>query len=238
MAPRRVGDDDGVGSGERLQARGEIGRLADYRLLLRRPGAEQVADDDEPGGDAEPHLEALGNLEPADGVDDGETRTHRLLGILLVRLRIAEIGEDAVAHVLGDKPAEPGQHLGDAAVISADDLAQIFGVEARRDLGRADQIAEHDGQQASLGAGFRRCGRRGRFRRDTCRRGVAQGGDRREQLAAMADRGDAEAGQVVGRQLGQDVAVDVVVAKGGRVLFEPEAPQPIGDVYRHILFIP
>jgi hypothetical protein len=47
-----------------------------------------------------------------------------------VGLRVAEIGKDAVAHVFCDKPAKPDQNLGDGAMIRADDLTQILGVEA------------------------------------------------------------------------------------------------------------
>ena len=38
----------------------------------------------------------------------------------------------------------------------------------------------------------------------------------------MADRGHAEADQVLGRQLRQDFPVDFVVAERRRVLFEPQ----------------
>ena len=76
---------------------------------------------------------------------------HRALGVVLMRLRIAEINQHAVAHVLGDKPAKAADGVGDAAMIGADDLAQILGIEARRQRRRADQIAEHDGQLPPLG---------------------------------------------------------------------------------------
>jgi hypothetical protein len=46
-----------------------------------------------------------------------------------VRSRVAEIDEYAVAHVLGDKAIEPGDGLGDRAVIRGDDLAQILRIE-------------------------------------------------------------------------------------------------------------
>ena len=43
-----------------------------------------------------------------------------------------------------------------------------------------------------------------------------------KELATMADRGHADGDQVVGRQVRQDVAVDIVVVECGRVLFEPQ----------------
>ena len=73
-----------------------------------------------------------------------------------MRLRIAEIDQHPVAHVFGDKAVEPGDHLGDGAVIGGDDLAQILGIEPRGERGRADQIAEHHRQLPAFGIGRRR----------------------------------------------------------------------------------
>ncbi len=55
LAPRRIGDDDLVRFGEALQAGRQVRRLADHRLLLRGAGANEIADHDEPGGDADAH---------------------------------------------------------------------------------------------------------------------------------------------------------------------------------------
>jgi hypothetical protein len=43
-----------------------------------------------------------------------------------------------------------------------------------------------------------------------------------EELAAMPDRGHPDADQVVGRQLRQHFAIDIVVSERSRVLFEPQ----------------
>jgi hypothetical protein len=51
-------------------------------------------------------------------------------------LRIAEIDQDTVAHVLGDKAVKPGDGLGDRAVVVADQLAQILRVMTGRERGR------------------------------------------------------------------------------------------------------
>jgi hypothetical protein len=45
MTAGRVGNDDAVRDGKRLQARGKVGRLADDRLFLGGAGANQIADD-------------------------------------------------------------------------------------------------------------------------------------------------------------------------------------------------
>ena len=51
----------------------------------------------------------------------------------------------------------------------------------------------------------------------------------------MADRGHADADQVVGRQLRQHFAIDIVVAECRRVLFEPQPAQPRRYVHAVIL---
>jgi hypothetical protein len=89
--------------------------------------------------------------EPADRVDDRKPGASRALGIVLMRLGIAEINEHAVAHVLGDKAGEAGDRVGDAAVVGADDLAQILGIKAGRQRRRTNQIAEHHRQLPPLG---------------------------------------------------------------------------------------
>ena len=47
------------GSAERLQPGGEVGRLADHRLLCAAPSPDQIADHDEAGGDADPRGQRL-----------------------------------------------------------------------------------------------------------------------------------------------------------------------------------
>src|SRR4029077_2049072 len=124
--------------------------------FLRRAGADQIADDDEAGGDADPHVQRLLCGEPADRLDDREPGAGRALGIVLMRLGIAEIDQHAVAHIFGDKTVKAGDGVGDAAVVGADDLAQILGIEARRQRRRTDQIAEHHRQLPPLCVDCRR----------------------------------------------------------------------------------
>jgi hypothetical protein len=82
---------------------GEVQRFADHPALLSCSRADQITDDDQTAGDAEPDIQSFRRRELAD------------------RIRIS-----------------------DAAMISADDLAQILRIETRRQRGGPDQIAEHD----------------------------------------------------------------------------------------------
>ena len=115
---RALGDDDHVRFGDRLQPRREIRRLADDAALLRLPRSDEVADDDQPGRDPDPHAQrrARRGDELRRRLDDREPGLHGALGVVFVRLRIAEIGEHAVAHVFGDEaavgPIKVVQHCG------------------------------------------------------------------------------------------------------------------------------
>ncbi len=79
-----------------------------------------------------------------------EPGADRALGIVLMRLRIAEINQHAVAHIFGDKTAKPSTMSATHAMVGTDDLAQILGIEPRGQRRRADQIAEHHGQLPAL----------------------------------------------------------------------------------------
>jgi hypothetical protein len=130
---------------------------------------------------------------------------------MFVRLGITEIGEHAVAHILGDEAAVALDRPGAAAMIGADDFAHILGIEPRRHSGRPHEVAEHHGELPAFGdvrqylrryGGCRfRCG----FRRtQTC--------DRLEQALAVP-KGHAKFFEVAVRQVAQNLGVDVILAK-------------------------
>ena len=108
---------------------------------------------------------SLSRRQSADRLDDRQPGAHRPLGIVLMRLRIAEIDQHAVAHVFGDKAVEAADRLGDRVVVGADQLAQILRVKTGRERGRADQIAEHHRQLPAFGVDLGPVQRRGRARR-------------------------------------------------------------------------
>jgi hypothetical protein len=83
-------------------------------------------------------------------VEDCQAGTDRALGVLLLRVRIAEINQDAIAHELGDIAVEAPDSFADPLLIGADHIAHVLGIEPRRELRRIRQVAEHHGQVASL----------------------------------------------------------------------------------------
>ena len=141
--------------------------------------------------------------------------------------RVAEIDQNAVAHVFRNKPVEVPDEISDGAMICSDDLAQILGIEASGELGRADQIAEHHRQLPALGIGPH-----GRIAGGRCRHRGTERGDGVEQPPTMPDQDDAEILQILGRQARQYPLIDLVRAERRLVLLEPEPSQPLRDIHR------
>src|SRR5262249_12957988 len=90
-------------------------------------------------------------------------------GIVLVRLGVAEIDEESVAHVSGDIPAHPSDHRGATSLKTADHVAQVLGIERSRQNRRPDEIAKKDGQLPFLRLGWRQGVARGRRASGWCR---------------------------------------------------------------------
>jgi hypothetical protein len=161
-----------------LQARRQVRGLADDRLLLSGARADEIADHDEPGSDAD--ADSQGNagdrIQFRRRFDQRKPGLHGAFGVVFVRLGIAEIGQDPVAHIFGDEAAGLGDEVFAEPMIGADDLAHILGIEPRRQRGRADEVDEHYGQLPPLreSSSRSRLGRRGHFR-DRGRRGRRRG---------------------------------------------------------------
>src|SRR5215472_14255644 len=134
QAASGASEDDLPGFRQSLQACGEVGGLADHRLLLRRALADQIADDDKPGGDAD----ADGELLRSTGLQARHRRRyfepgpHPPLGVVLMRPRIAEIDQHPIAHEFGDKPVIARDNAGNRVLIGADLLPQFLGIEPHR----------------------------------------------------------------------------------------------------------
>ena len=73
--------------------------------------------------------------------------------IVVVRLRITEIGHHAVAEVLGDVAAETLDGLRRRTMVIGNYFPPLLGIEMAGYLGRADQIAEKYRQMPPLALG-------------------------------------------------------------------------------------
>ena len=207
-------------------------------MLLGRADADEVADHDKPGGDADAHLQgnAGGGLELRHRLDQRKPGPDGAFGVMLDGLGIAEIGQYPVAHVPGDETAGSGDEIGAAAVVRADDLAHILGVEPGRERGRANEVAEHDRELTALGGvpcTLRLCGRRQFCDRDRCGGRAGQLADRCQQFPPMADDYDAKLSQIFRGQVRKNRFVDFIIAKRLRVLLQTDRAKPTIDVHDH-----
>ncbi len=227
-------DHDAVGSRGHLQPGGQVRRVADSDALLRLSRPNDIADDDDSRRDPNPHMQRLlrCGLQLRSRFGDRQPRPHRLLGVVLMGVRIAEIGEHPIAQETGDEAAVGLDQARAAFLVGADHAAQVFRIEPGRERGRSHQIAEHDRQLTALGGVGRRAGSRRRGDIRISREG-AETGDRPEQAFAMAED-DAELFEVGVGQVGQDFGVDAVVAERRFVLAEPEASEPVPHVHSRV----
>ena len=130
--PRALSDDDRVRLGNRLA---DVPRGSASRQRLPAPAAAPVPirspTTTNSGGDANTGLKWSIGFQPAHRLDQLQPRPYRSLGVVLVRLRIAEIHKDAVAHVFRHEPAEAPDSLGDAFLIGGNNLAEVLRVHTR-----------------------------------------------------------------------------------------------------------
>src|SRR5262249_61579372 len=137
------GDLPRTGVGGPVPACREVRLFAGVRLFLSGAFADQIAHHHRAGRDADAHFQRGVEIGPqiSYSVDQREPGAHALLGVILVRLGIAEIDENAIAHVAGDDALIATNDLRDASVISPDHSAQVLRIEAGRKRRRAHQVA-------------------------------------------------------------------------------------------------
>lgn len=87
----------------------------------------------------------------SDGFNNAEPGVHGSRCIVFMRHRPAEVDQEPIAEILGDIPVKLVNHLGGGSLIGANDLAQVFGIEQLRQLGRIRQIAKHHGELPAFG---------------------------------------------------------------------------------------
>jgi hypothetical protein len=152
---RSAFDDDCARLSHSLHSCSEVRRFADHVVLLRGTLADPVTDHDLPCRHADTGREtgASAGIETAYGSNELESRAYGALGIVFVSPRPAEIGEDPVAHVLGDIAVPSADRLRAATPVGSQERAQIFRIELCGQSRRAHEIAEQDCDLSALGLG-------------------------------------------------------------------------------------
>ena len=157
--------------------------------------AADFADHHLAGVDPDPDRQAtapleMGAIQVLHPDEDLEPGADRALGIVFVGAGVAEIDQHSVAQILGDESFEAPDRRGRFVLILAQDVAQVFGVELRGKLRRADEVAEHDRELAALGA---------------CHRGRHRGDHRRAVLRFVTPRCVGRLGHGCGIDCGTDL---------------------------------
>ncbi len=87
-----------------LQSRSKVGGFSQDGPLLRSALPDDVSSHDQPGRDADTHLQRHANVgsHGTDGVDHRQARSYGALSVVLVGLRVSEVHQQSVAHVTRD----------------------------------------------------------------------------------------------------------------------------------------
>ena len=149
---RRLADDHAPGRGHRLQPRGGVDDVAHRRVL----GAGERADEHLAGVDADAHADVDGAARPGLGHRAGDRLLHPqpgphgAFGVVLVRHRGAEQGEDPVAEQLVDPAAVLGDVVDEAGEAAIDQALGLLGVHVLGERGEPDEVGEQHGDDAPL----------------------------------------------------------------------------------------
>src|SRR5262249_31370966 len=135
------------------------------------------------------------------------------LSIMFMGSWVAEIGENTVAHVLGDKAAVALDQLRAAAVIGSNNAPKVLRVEPARQCSRAHQIAEHDCQLTAFGViSPSWLGRNGSRRCRYGNRSVVEIADCAQHFQPVPERNPKIFQMLIG-QVGENRHVNVVLGK-------------------------
>ena len=95
--------------------------------------AANLADDDQPGVNADAHWDAAllrqADIQRSHGLHNPKPGPHGALRIIFMRHRIAKVHQQAIAQILRDMPLIAVDHLGAGLLIGPHHLPQLFGVE-------------------------------------------------------------------------------------------------------------
>lgn len=223
QAAGAVGDDDGAGLGSLLDTGGEIGCFPGHRFLFRSAFAEQVAHDHQAGGNADARLQQV-SVDPrhhaADRLGHREASPDGSLRRVFACPRPAEVSQNAVSQEFRDVAFQSRNFPCHRVLVGAHDIAQLFGIDPSAEIGRADEVDEHERQLAALS----RWGRPNRRR--SCRRDA----DGIENLPPVTNGPDADLLEILSGQVRQDLKIDAVVLEHLLIGLQAEAAQPLSDV--------
>ena len=142
--------------GRGLQARRDVQSLPDQPALCAGSPAERIARDHKARGDAHAHRQL--DVRSADLRAKRPDRFHQAqpgpngaLGVVLVRHRIPEVGQDAVAQILGDVTPELLDDGRACRQVGPDESPKVLGIQLSGDRRGSDEVGEQHGHASALG---------------------------------------------------------------------------------------
>ena len=135
--PCHLGDDDGIGDSGGLNPARDIWRFPNNEFVHYYLAGIHAG----PQLELEAMLFLELDVEPADLVDNLQSRQHRPIGIVFVRDGVTEIRHESVAHVLGVVSFVFVDDLFRDAVKIGDAVAQVLGVQPASELAGVHEIA-------------------------------------------------------------------------------------------------
>ncbi len=158
--PRGLGDHHLARLGHALQPGRQVGRLADHGLLLRRSLADQLADHDEPGGDADPAGQGSVTAIQLRRPRRPWRARHEPPAPPRPRAPLANRNRPSTPSPMNFAtwPSKPQDLAGDGVLVGAQHRAHLLRVEALGKRSRADEIDEHHRELTPLGLAGRRAG--------------------------------------------------------------------------------
>src|SRR5690349_9528092 len=151
-----VADDDFSGTRHRFQSGCDVGCYTDDGSPLARLALTQFPRDHFSGMDADVGEQGFFqmmrqlNRQGSHLAADVKCSVDSACAVIIACLRIAEVNENAVAHVARDEAAEATNDAKTHLSIRYKHLAVFLGIEAPGHLRRSDQIAEHDRQRTAF----------------------------------------------------------------------------------------
>jgi hypothetical protein len=202
FARRRI-DQHALGRRRSLEPSGEVGRRPEHGVPWL-PLANDFADNNCAGGDTDPAVQMGSgfNLKAADLVRHFQSGHYSSLDLILVSMRPAKIDKDTVAEQSHGMSAEARHGFLNCSEVAADDCSNVLWVKAVGKIGRADKIAEEDGEIAPFG-----CARALRTRFCSMQRG-----NRPQQALAVTER-QPKAFEVYFGQISDNVEINAVRAE-------------------------
>ena len=145
LVPGRIRNHHRVGLGFGLGTRCQIGGFTNRAEFGKPPaGTNELANHRQASRNPDAHLRGLPAYcrQARNCINDAQCRAHSLLAGILTGFRVAEIGQHAIAEVLGDPACVFLNHRRNCGTVAIQKFTQVLGIDAHGQGGGTHQVAE------------------------------------------------------------------------------------------------